>query len=274
MSLFPALNTAVSGLDVFQQDINVVGNNIANVNTIGYKTGRVDAEDTFSAMLGAGSAAQAGTGVAATAIQSNFGNGTIANTGVSTDLAISGNGFFSVKNSTDGSQFYTRAGDFHLDQAGYLVNPDGLRVQGFSDAALSSQGDIKIDATGAPSTAAAGATLASFSIDNTGKISVTLIDGTTFTRGQILLSSCPDPNALSQQGDNLYSKTDAAGTFTTAAPLTSGLGKISSSSLEMSNVDLSSEMANLIAAQRGFEANAKIVTTSDEILQDLVNLKR
>ncbi len=275
MSLFPALNTAVTGLQQFQQDINVIGNNIANVDTTGYKDERIDFEDTLSQVLGDNPSVLVGTGVTTTPVESNFDPGTVVNTGVATDMAIGGNGFFVVRDPATGTQYLTRAGDFQLDANGYLVTPDGLRVQGFSDGGLSTMGDIKIDATGAPSTAAAGATVSSFNVASNGVVGVTLSDGTTFTRGQLLLQNCENPNALVDVGDNLFSETPAAGMLTqSTAPGTAGLGGIQSDALEASNVDLTNEMSNLIIAQRAFEANSKIITTSDEVLQDLVNLKR
>jgi flagellar hook protein FlgE len=275
MPLFPALSTAVSGLQQFQQDISVIGNNIANVNTTGFKTERMDFQDALSQVLGTDPDVQIGSGVASAGTQSNFATGTISSTGVATDLAISGNGFFVVRNATSNSQYLTRAGDFHLDANGYLVTAAGLRVQGFSDSGLSTMGDLKIDTTGAPSSATPGATLSSYSIDSSGRINVTLSDGTSFARGQVLLQKCSDPNALAKQGANLYAQTAAAGLLSQPlAPQSAGLGTIQSNALEMSNVDLTTEMSNLITAQRAFEANSKIITTSDELLQTLVNLKR
>lgn len=268
-----ALNTAVSGLQEFQQNIDIIGNNIANVNTTGYKGSRADFEDTFSQALGPD--IQVGSGVTTATTASNFSQGTINNTGVGSDLAVSGNGYFVVRNTSDNAQFVTRAGDFHVDDSGYLVTNDGLRVQGYSDTGLSTMGDIQIDATGAPATAAPGATISSYNIDNTGKVTVTLSDNTQFVRGQVLLQNYSNPGALVKQGDNLYSAGPGAGGLTQAAAAGSnGLGIIKSGALEMSNVDLSSEMANLITAQRAFQANARIITTSDEVLQEVVNLKR
>jgi len=162
-----------------------------------------------------------------------------------------------------------------LDNSGYLVTESGFRVQGFSDAGLTTRGDIKIDATGAPETAAADATVKSFSFDKDGKLNVTLSDGTTFVRGQVLLQDYANPGALVKEGGNLFSNMAAAGPLTDpSAPRTAGLGEIVGSSLENSNVDLTSEFASLITTQRAFQANAKIITTSDEMLQDAVNLKR
>jgi flagellar hook protein FlgE len=271
-----SLNTALSGLQQFQQQIDVVGNNIANVNTTGFKGARVDFEDSFSQAIGAGSPSnQVGTGVTTGAIQNNFNSGTINNTGFGGDLAIVGQGFFVVKNATDSSQYVTRAGDFHLDSANYLVTNDGLRVQGYSDAGLTTLGDLKIDATGAPSTAAPGATMKSWSIDSSGKIMVMLSDNTEFVRGQVLLQNYSNPGALIKQGANLYSASSAAGPLATlTAPGANGTGAIQSGALEASNVDLTAEMVNLITAQRAFQANARVITTSDEILQEVASLKR
>ena len=271
-----SLNTAVSGLQQFQDDIDVIGNNIANVNTTGFKDARVDFEDTFSQALGVGSPSnQVGTGVTTGAIQNNFNQGTINNTGSGSDLAISGQGFFVVQNAADKSQYVTRAGDFHLDASGYLVTNDSLRVQGYSDAGLTTIGDLQIDATGAPATAAAGATVKSWSIDQSGKIMVTLSDNTQFVRGQVLLQNYSNPGALIKEGANLYAPSSSAGSLSQPTPpQTKGLGEIQSGALEMSNVDLTAEMANLITAQRAFQANARVITTSDEILQEVAGLKR
>ena len=274
--MFSTLNTAVSALEQFQQDMSVIGNNMANVNTTGYKDANMNFEDTLSQAIGLGGGnLQVGSGVTTSAIASNFNQGTISSTGVGSDLAVNGQGFFVVKNPTGGAQSVTRDGSFQVDANGYLITSGGLRVQGYSNSGLTTLGDIKIDATGAPATAAPGATVQSFSIDQNGDVNVVLSDGTTFVRGQVLLQNFNDPNALVKEGGNLYAITPAAGAVgTAAAPQTAGLGSIAAGSLEMSNVDLTGEMTNLITAERAFESNAKVVTTSDEILQDTVNLIR
>jgi flagellar hook protein FlgE len=271
-----SLSSAVSGLDSFQQDMDVIGNNIANINTDGFKAGIVNLADNFSDTLqSATGPIQIGTGVYNQAITSNWTQGAVNATGINTDLAISGNGFFVVQDPVSGSQYVTQDGSFSVNAGGFLVTAGGQQVQGYNTAAGGAIGPIKIDATGAPATAAPGATVASFAINSQGQINVTLSDGTTFTRGQVLLQNFQDPQALISQSGNLYSNMANAGpiTATPAVPGTNGLGQIQSGYLEISNVDLSTEMANLITAQRGFEANSKIVTTSDELLQTLVNMK-
>jgi flagellar hook protein FlgE len=271
-----SLSSAVSGLDSFQQDMDVIGNNIANINTDGFKAARVNFADSFSNRLAAGSGSvQVGTGVFDQSVTNNWSQGAVNATGVNTDMAISGNGFFVVKDPVSSAQYVTQDGTFSVDPNGYLVTDGGEQVQGYSDAALSTIGSIKIDATGAPSTAAAGATVSSFSVNSQGQISVTLSDGTTFTRGQVLLQNFQDPQALINQAGNLYSNQANAGPLAAlTAPGSNGLGQIQSGYVEVSNVDLSQEMASLITAQRGFEANSKIVTTSDSVLQTLVNMKQ
>ena len=271
--MFNSLNTAVSGLQQFQQRIDVIGNNIANVNTVAYKDARATSADAFSDTLG--NAIQVGRGVTTGSISSVFTQGTLTQTGAPADLAISGEGFFTVKNPTTGTVYATRDGSFQVDKDGYLVTNTGLRVQGFSDAGLATRGDIKLDATGATG-AAAGALVSSYSIDAQGKIKVVLDDGSAaFTRGQVLLQNFTTPQALSKEGNNLYANLTAAGPLAlTLAPGSAGLGSVQSGQLEMSNVDLAGEFANLIVAQRGFQANSRIITTSDELLQEIINLKR
>src|SRR5208282_3319666 len=145
---------------------------------------------------------------------------------------------------------------------------------GYSNAGLSTTGPIQINTTGMPSTSNPNATMTSYTINPQGIITVNLSDGTSFSRGQVLLQNFTDPQALTNSGYNLYSNMSNAGPLAgLTAPGASSLGTIQSGALELSNVDLSAQMAALIIAQRGFEANSKIITTSDELLQDVVNMK-
>lgn len=285
-----SLTSAISGLQNFQERMDVIGNNIANVNTTGFKSARTDFTDSFSQTLrtssaGSGtssgvSAMQVGSGVITGAIKNLYTQGALARTGVQTDLAITGSGFFVVRDTVSDTQLVTRAGDFRLDENGYLITNNGQRVQGYSDAALASIGDILIDTTGMPATSDPASGIVSYSIDNEGKINVNLSDGTQFVRGQILLQNFSDPQALVKEGNNLFSGIGAAGPLggptapTPAAPGTSGLGTIQAGALELSNVDLANEFSGMITAQRAFQATARVITTSDEMLQELVNLKR
>jgi flagellar hook protein FlgE len=270
-----SLDSGVSALDQFQTQLNVIGNNIANVNTVGFKSASVDFADTLSQTLGSNSAGseQVGTGVSIASINNQFTQGGISNTGNNTDLAIAGNGFFLVKDPATGANYVTRDGQFTEDNNGYLVTSTGMRVQGYTDAALTTVGDIKIDNTGAP--AGDTSAVSSFNLKSDGTVSVQLSDGTQFTRAQILLQSFTSPDQLLKAGNNLYSGLTNAGPLAApVAPSLNGPGMLTPGAVEMSNVDLAAQLTSLITTQRAYEANSKVITTSDDVLQTLVNLKR
>lgn len=271
-----SLNAGVSGIQQFQSKLDVIGNNIANSNTLGFKSGRADFEDTFSQTLTGGTSdIQIGSGVATGAVRSLFGQGTITRTNVPTDMAIDGDGFFVVRDPISDKTYVTRAGAFEKDSEGYLITSQGYRVQGYNDTTLTVRGDIRIDDTGKPD--GDPGTYQSFSVDAQGQIKVTLKGGVTpsFIRGQILLQRFQNPNALTKEGNNLFSGMEDAGALAQPeAAKTNGLGEIAGGHLEMSNVDIANEFTSLITTQRGFQASARIITTSDEMLQEVVNLKR
>ncbi len=283
-----SFQTGVSGLQQFQQDLEVIGNNIANVNTVGFKSARMDFEDAFSQSLNNGSPSmQVGTGVATSAIKSFYAQGTINNTGVVTDLAVVDKGFFVVRDPGTGASFVTRDGQFGLDANGFLETNDHMRVQGYVGTGpftpASTVGDIQINTAAAIASLndvrVPAPTLVSFSIDSQGQVNARLSNGVSpdvsGVIAQVVLQDFANPQGLIKQGSNLYTFGTSAGALAAPiAPGTGGVGTLRSGALEASNVDLGNEMASLITAQRAFQANAKIVTTSDEVLQDLVNLKR
>jgi flagellar hook protein FlgE len=271
-----SLYSGVSGIQQFQNKLDVIGNNIANSNTVGFKTGRADFEDSFSQSLVAANGptnVQIGSGVGTSTVKSLFTDGVTASTGLASDLAIQGDGFFVVKDPVSGNTFLSRAGNFSKSETGYLVTTEGYRVQGYSDPALSSLGDIKINDAG-KATDETGS-FDSFRVEGDGKITVVLDNGHKFTRGQVLLQRVEDPDALIKEGNNLFSGMDVAGALPAPGVAgTNGLGQILGGKLESSNVDLAAEFSSLITTQRGFQASARIITTTDEMLQEVVNLKR
>src|SRR5262245_6610153 len=216
-----SLTSAISGLQSFQQRMDVIGNNVANVSTTAFKGARVLFGDSFSQTLVSSSAGtggnpgtpamQIGYGVNIQAISNIYTQGAFARTGVGTDLAITGNGFFVVRDTLSNQTFVTRAGDFRLDETGYLVTNTGLRVQGYADAGLTTIGDIRIDTQGMPPTSDPAATVVSFAVGADGKINVNLGDSTQFVRGQLLMQNFTDPQGLMKEGDNLFSGIGAAG---------------------------------------------------------------
>ncbi len=271
--LSPALSSAVTGLRQFQYSMDNIGNNIANSNTDGYKATRISFADTFSRNIQGGSAetgqTQIGTGVTTAGITTSHSlGGTTTATGNESDLAVNGEGFFMVKNAND-KMFATRDGGFHIDPASHkLTNAQGFNVQGATLAAdgTSTPGDIDLgDLTN----------MTSFKIDPNGVINIHLKDGTIEKRGQVLLNTFQNPQKLEREGGNLYSNVEAAvGLASLGAPETGSLGRVMSGQKEGSNVELTNEFVNMITAQRGFQANARVITTSDQMLEEVVNLKR
>jgi flagellar hook protein FlgE len=283
------MGSGVSALRTFMKGLEVIGNNIANVNTTGFKASEARYSDSFSNILQrsapSGTATPStpstaiGTGVALAGVTTNFSQGSISTTGRDTDLAVSGNGFFQVKNSVDGTIYATRAGDFRWDDQGFLVNQQGLRVQGLTGTALTTVDDIEL---GTPPT---GTQRQSIAIDHSGNVVEYYSDGTSATTNRLLLQNYADPSGLTKEANNLYSSLLSAGPIGAAAgtvaltaaanaPGANGLGTIQSGTLELSNVDLTDQFANLITTQRSFQAGSRLVTVSDTLLEDIVNLKR
>lgn len=390
-----SLNTGISGLRAHQNMLDVTGNNIANVNTTGFKSSRTQFQDTLSQLVAAGVApdqqvgganpAQIGLGVTTAAITTQFTQGAAQTTGVPTDLMINGDGFFVVERG--GQQYYTRNGAFNFDPMGRLVNANGDFVQGwtaqdgvintsnplgnltipvgdvipaeattsvtfggnlpqdaadgtelvrdveifdelgastmvsltftatggvwsvaasntetgaaigvpqtmtFTDGVLTgggtlAVGGVTVDLSGVTSYAklsnvavaskdgGAAGSLTSYSVSGDGSIIGRYSNGRSEVLGQVALATVTNPGGLEKAGDSLYSATQFSGDVLVGAAGDQGLGSITAGALEMSNVDLSQEFTNLIVSQRGFQANSRVITTSDEVLQELVNLKR
>jgi flagellar hook protein FlgE len=272
MSLLGTLTSGVSALKTFGKSLEVIGNNIANVNTTGYKSSTTNFADTFSNTMRAASsvdaASQVGTGVQINGINTNFKQGSLTSTGNVTDLAVSGNGYFLVQD-TSGSNYATRDGSFHFDTSGNLLNAQNMAV-------LDSAG-AKITVTGLDSGGAAVpfSQLASVSIGSDGAVTAFATDGTSTSTQKVGLLAIADQTKLMKVGFNLFdfgATGAAAGSITT--PGTTGLGKIQSGELELSNVDLTEQFSDLITAQRSFQAASRLITVSDTVLDDIVNLKR
>lgn len=271
-----SMYSGVSGMRGFQTKLDVIGNNIANVNTVGFKAGRVMFKDILSQSMsgvtapvegetGGVNAKQVGLGVAVSAIDTVHTPGSAMTTNVVTDLRIDGDGFFVVRPSADSEISYlTRAGNFTLDANRQLVNADGMLV-------VSADNDV-LEPLGEDVTA--------FSIAADGQIMAIGADGNaTGTGAYVGVARVVNPGGLEKVGGNLYRVTANAnpdGEFEagTANNVELGTGAIISGQLEMSNVDLTNEFTEMIVAQRGFQANSRIITTSDDILQEVVNLKR
>ena len=290
-----SLFAGISGLRVNQTMLDVTGNNIANANTIGFKSSTTVFQDTLSQMLTASSAANAnrggtnpiqiGLGVQVAETSGNFTQGSNETTGVGTDMMLNGDGFFVVQSGNTNT--YTRAGAFHFDDSGNLVAADGKYVMGYTATGADPGEQVPLDAQGNPTgglvrlniheidaSLPAGVSISSYEIGSDGKITGMFSDGQQRTIGQIAVADFTNPQGLDKVGDTQYAETSGSGTPQIGLAGTGTRGTLTVGSLEMSNVDLAQEFTNLILAQRGFEASSKVITTSDQVLEDVVNMKR
>jgi len=413
--MIASLYAGISGLSANSTAMTVIGDNIANVNTTAFKSNRTEFANVLSTALGGESAMnKVGRGVDLWSVDARWTQGSLENTQSATDLAINGLGFFMVKDE-DGSNFYTRAGNFHFDKEGYLVNPDGLRLQGYQLDANGLPGnitdvfipgervsppaattvftfDMNLDAgaatgdtyttsqtvydslgnaipltftftkqaaagtwavtgsiptafgpanavtfggaastsfvfngSGAMTSPAAdvtvglaltnGATtplnitwdlydanarslgditgyaadsnttfqfqdgypsgmLRDISVDEKGIVTATYSNGEMVADFQLALADFQSYDGLTKLGNNLYAESMDSGQVLPGAAGNGRLGSISPQCLEMSNVDLAEEFVKMITTQRAFQANSRVITASDEILQELINIKR
>ncbi|MBM7659357.1 flagellar hook protein FlgE [Bacillus mesophilus] len=293
-----SMYSGISGMKNFQTKLDVIGNNIANVNTYGYKKGRVMFKDLVSQQIAGASAStdtrggvnpkQVGLGSQLASIDSVHTQGSLQTTGRSLDLALSGDGFFMLGTLTENfdaiklnnNQFagnytasadvsYTRAGNFYMDKEGYVVNGDGLFVLG-----QATHDDGAGNITNAPGLIKIPTDAKSFSIGTDGTVNYVDNLGNLQVAGQLEVAKFANSGGLEKVGGNLFKDTANSGLPVFSVPGEAGSGTIVAGTLEMSNVDLSEEFTEMITTQRGFQANTRIITTSDEILQELVNLKR
>lgn len=259
-----SLYSATSGMLAQQTHIDTTSNNIANVNTTGFKKSRADFNDLFyQAMQYAGTntsnttlspdGMEVGLGVRPSAITKMFSQGSPKETENNLDIAITGKGFFQVQ-LPDGTTAYTRSGNFKLDEQGNLVTSEGyLLIPQITLPEDTTQVNIGVDGT----------------------VSVTQgLQTTSNVIGQIALANFVNPAGLHSMGDNLFSITNASGDAIVGNPDSQGLGKLRQGFLELSNVRLVEEMTDLITAQRAYEANSKSIQTADAMLQTVNSLKR
>jgi flagellar hook protein FlgE len=274
--------SAISGLKNHQIMLDVTANDLANVNTVGFKSSRVSFRDSLAQLQRSGASATTGTagaksaqiglGVQLGSIDNLMTNGAFQSTGSPYDVAIQGSGWFRVSNlaAPGATDEYTRAGNFTLNDAGELATQDGWHVVGFGADASGNP-----DTAGGPTfiTIPTGAT--DVAISPNGAVTYTPSGGgTRATAGFLGLTSFPSEAGLERSSANRWRANGSSGAGTTGVPETAGLGSTVGGVLEMSNVDLATEFTNMITAQRGFEASSRVLSTADEMLQDLVNLKR
>jgi flagellar basal-body rod protein FlgG len=256
-----ALYSAASGMRAQQMNLDVIANNLANVNTTGFKKSKVEFQDLLyqntrlaGANLGQGTqlptSVEVGHGSRPISTNRIFSDGELTQTGERMDFAIAGDGFFEVQ-MPDGSRAYTRDGAFKIGADGRVITAEGLPVTGFPNVAP-------------------GTTSVTVSAD--GQVTLTTVNGNQNERLQ--LSRFANPGGLQALGRNLYRETLASGPPEVGQPNENGFGQIQQTFLELSNVKVVEEMVNLITAQRAYEVNTKAITAADEMMQQSNNLHR
>jgi flagellar hook protein FlgE len=273
---------AISGLKNHQVMLDVTANDIANVNTIGYKSSRTTFKDSLTQLqrgasgagggTGGANAAQIGLGTQLGSIDNLMSSGALQSTGNPLDVAIQGDGFFRVATSnatpptavaaspTDAGVEYTRAGNFTTNSAGYLVTQDGYYVQGRT-------------AGGAPTLLLIPPDSSNVAIGQNGEVSYVDNTGTRQQAGFLSLATFANSSGLERSGSNRWLRSANSGNGQVTTPGTTS-GFVTSGAIEMSNVDLAQAFTNMITAQRGFQANSRVIGTADSMLEELVNLKR
>ncbi len=260
-----AMGTAASGMKAQQMNIDTIANNLANVNTTGYKRSHAEFQDLLYEKVAPGdqvdsqgrvnpNRVEVGHGVKLVATNKNFSQGTVVSTNNPLDIMIEGNGFFQLR-MPDGSIAYTRDGSFKMDADGNLVNSAGYMLE---PAIQVPQDAMEIG------------------ISRDGVVSV-MTNGDTSTVqeiGQIELARFPNAAGLMARGGNLFLESPGSGAPILANPGLDGMGETASGFLEMSNVETVDELVNMISAQRAYELNSKTITMADEMLQTINRIKR
>ena len=257
-----SLYSAATGMEAQQMNLDTIANNLANVNTPGFKRSKIEFQDllyqkprTAGADAGGGNiiptGIEVGNGTRVASTSKEFTQGQLTSTGGNLDLALQGDGFYEVQ-QPDGTTGYTRDGSFKLNASGQVVTSDGLPVlSGFQ-------------------TIPTGTT--AITISQTGEVSIQTASGTTSF--SLTLARFANPSGLRSLGGNLYQETTASGTPETGKPGENGYGTVMQGYVESSNVNLVEEMVNLITAQRAYEINSKSIQASDEMLQNVAQMKR
>ncbi|NYB72598.1 flagellar hook-basal body complex protein [Sedimentibacter hydroxybenzoicus DSM 7310] len=298
--MMKALYSGVSGMRSHQTKMDVIGNNIANVNTYGYKSQRTTFRDVYYQQLknpggasvdrGGTNAAQVGYGAQIGSVDTIHTISGYSPTNKSTDIYINGEGFLTVETST-GQRLYTRLGALGFDSAGNLVDVNGSRVYGWNDGdfAINAEGVITVDEADLAAINIAptdpDVEYTNITINTDGLITAVYnnkdddsdpLNDTIVDLGVIAVASIQNQDALVHEGNSYYRESKNTGEITYNIPGSkgSGTGALVTGGLEMSNVDLANEFSDMIITQRGYQANTKIISVVDQMLEELVNLKR
>lgn len=272
---------SLSGLKAAQTDLSAISNNVANVNSNGFKKNVANFGDIFSSAPFQNTASYPGQGVRVQSVTQQFTQGTTETTGKTLDLAITGEGFFTVKNPVDGLVSYTRDGALSIDKDRNVLDRTGARLQVLAvdsttgePTANSTKDKAALTDLNIPSTLEDGITqLTSVAINAKGVVSAVYTNGETRYLGAVAMASFNGQDALRQQGNQHWTQTVASGDPTFGVGNQGLFGAVNSGSLERANVDITEELVELIAAQRNFQANAKAIEAANTLTTTVVNMR-
>jgi flagellar hook protein FlgE len=287
---------AISGLEAHQTMLDVTANNLANVDTVGFKAQRTTFVDELSQLVRAGAGPngnvagsnpeQVGLGVTVGSIDNLMTTGSLQSTGNPTDVAIQGDGFLRVTTGDPSTPLsatqqieYTRNGDMTINPKGYLTTQEGQYVVGHGATPSGTAPNITYtpNSTDGYINVPPGSTDVAIGQDG----SVSYVDQNSsnatyqqrVTAGYLTLSTFPNEAGLTRMGGSLWTESAASGVPSTGTPNTQGFGQTIAGTLEMSNVDMATEFTNMIQAERGYQANSSVISTADQMLQTLVQLR-
>ncbi|PLX47498.1 MAG: hypothetical protein C0613_13835 [Desulfobulbaceae bacterium] len=282
--MISGIDSSLSALDSLTRKAESTANNVANVNTPGYKASRVTLQDVGgSAIATASGADQLGRGVTVSNVARSQDQGGLEATPRPTDFGISGQGYFVLREPAAGAaDLYSRVGNFQYDQEGYLISPGGALVQGWQLEATSGErqgsiGDIRIPqtmmTTSPDQEEGTTAHLQGVATDGRGVITASYSDGLEVQVAQVALATFNNPEGLRSDGGGIFRPSTTSGPASTGAPGTAGLGGLLPNALEGSNVDLTRELTTMLITQAGFKANVKMIQAGDEMIGSLLDIK-
>ncbi|MBU0554631.1 MAG: flagellar hook-basal body complex protein [Alphaproteobacteria bacterium] len=268
---------SLSGLKGAQTDLGVVANNVANVSSLAFKKSKA----TFGDIYASGGVGAGGNGVRLVDVKQQFTQGTLETTDKTLDLAVTGEGFFTVKSaSPDQTISYTRAGAFTMDKNRFITDTTGARLQVLptdpvGDGTPTSTAAADLSDLVIPSVHPDDATipLTAVSISATGVVSATFGDGSVRNLGVVAMATFPAQEELRQMGDSHWISSGDSGEAAYSAANSGMVGAVRSGTLERSNVDITEELVALISAQRNFQANSKAIETATAMTQTIINMR-
>lgn len=270
--------TSLNGLKNAQTDLGVISHNIANAETNGFKKSRTEFADIVVGSAFTNPKLIVGIGAAVESVTQSFALGPIEQTGSALDLAINGDGFFTMVNTTNQETLYTRNGSFSVNEGGYITDGSNNRLQVFpTDAAgtitSTTPADALIPATNGVDANGDPIDFAGITVGDDGAVTASYADGSNIVIGKVALASFIAPQGLKQVGSSNWVANGLSGAASYGQPSTVQYGSLLSGALERSNVDIAEELVGLITAQRNFQANAKAIDTATQISQTVIQLR-